>query len=84
MNRHVNSNRYIDCMLNTSSTNFLNTHQISDLQLHFKKEVLPDARLSINMENPDDNLYLFEGQSVDGRVVHFQAKIIFLNPKKHN
>ncbi len=42
MNRHVTSTRYIEWMINSLPVSFLDTHNLSEFEISYKQEILPE------------------------------------------
>ena len=78
LNRHLSSNRYADLILDCLPLSFYEEHIITGIQINYIKELLPGQKIKIIMNQvKNDSVFVFEGKSERGEVLHFQAMITF-------
>ena len=79
LNRHVNSNRYVDFVLGSFDLTWHENHRVTDFQLNFLKEIKYEDRITLRskMVHPEGNLFIIQGNSFDEKTVHFQSFVGF-------
>lgn len=75
LNQHMNNARYIDWALDLIDLEVHRHHFISEVTIHYKKEILPLAQVELYMGEKDSS-YVVEGRNKEGEV-HFIIEIHF-------
>ena len=75
LNRHMNNARYIDWALDLIDLGIHKDHFISEVTIHYKKEILPLANVELYM-GQNDYGYVVEGRNKNNEV-HFIIEIHF-------
>lgn len=56
INRHMNNSKYLDCMEDVLSADYLASHELSALEIEFKSEIKLGARVTLNWTLDKDAL----------------------------
>ena len=75
LNQHMNNARYIDWALDVLDLDLHRNHFISEVTIHYKKEILPLAFVDLYV-GCADNRHIVEGRNKEGEV-HFLIEIHF-------
>ena len=75
LNQHMNNARYIDWALDVLDLELHRNHFISEVTIHYKKEILPLSFVDLYV-GCVDNRHIVEGRNKEGEV-HFLIEIHF-------
>ena len=75
LNQHMNNARYIDWALDVLDLDLHRNHFISEVTIHYKKEILPLSFVDLYV-GCVDNCHIVEGRNKEGEV-HFLIEIHF-------
>lgn len=79
-NRHVNSSKYIECMLNQFDLAYFDTHHLSRLEIAYLSEATFGDTLLVLCEEIQTDIWLFELRKTDQTAL-CRAKLFFRNQK---
>lgn len=76
INHHVNSNRYVEWMLDMFPLEFHKKHLISEFQIEYLHEVRYGEKVNLSYQKTAEDSYLMEGR-INNNIPGFRARIVW-------
>jgi medium-chain acyl-[acyl-carrier-protein] hydrolase len=77
LNKHVTSTRYIDWMMDSIPSDYLDNHYPSSISINYMKEIQLGDTIHLHSVQPAQNLFCFEGTNNTKGLASFRGKIEF-------